>query len=503
MIEPAPAELAELATLLQERIGLHLRSDGLGALRIAWLARFEDARPPPVAPPGYLALLRSPEGEEELRRLLPLVTVGKTHFFRDEAQFAALAALLPGLLAGARERGRPLAAWSAGCATGEEPCSIAMRAAEAGAAPGELELLATDVNPEAVACAAAGRFPARRAQELPPGFRERYFVDEGDELVAGPRLRPLLGAAEVHNLVSPAWPRPRAGTWDLVFCRNVIIYFDTPTAQAVLGRFLAGLAPGGWLFLGYSESLFRMFEGFELVEVEGAFLYRRPAVEGRRPAPPVPRTPPPAPPPGPRYAPGAVRHGPAPASRAAPRVAFSPQELLDAAVQLCGAGRFGEARERLEHHLAASPDDLAARLTLANLLTLLREPEAAAAAFEVALRREPLSAEGHLFYGVHLLTRGRPGEAARELSRSLFLDPELAVGHYFLGRCREAEGDELRARLSYRNAIEAHGRVPAGRSHPFVGFYPDLPEDGAPFARAAEYALLALRRRSWPTGSAS
>jgi chemotaxis protein methyltransferase CheR len=66
------------------------------------------------------------------------------------------------------------------------------------------------------------------------------------------------------------------------------------------------------------------------------------------------------------------------------------------------------------------------------------------------------------------------------------------MAHYFLGRCREAQGDVPRARLCYRNAIDAHARQPAGHSHPFVGFYPDLPEDGAPFARAAEYALLAL-----------
>ena len=153
MSEPTAADLGGLAALLQERIGLHLRPEGLGSLRIAWLARFEDPQPPPVPPRDYLALLRSPGGDEELRRLLPLVTVGKTHFFRDEAQFGALAALLPGLLRAARDQDRPLAFWSAGCATGEEPYSLAMLATELGAEPSEVDIWATDLNPATVEAA--------------------------------------------------------------------------------------------------------------------------------------------------------------------------------------------------------------------------------------------------------------------------------------------------------------------------------------------------------------
>ncbi|MBI5068437.1 MAG: tetratricopeptide repeat protein [Deltaproteobacteria bacterium] len=498
---PSDDLLAGLAALLQERVGLQVRPEGQGALRLAVMARFEDPRPPPVSLAGYLAHLRSAEGDEELRRLLPLVTVGKTHFFRDQRQFQALAELLPGLLAARRAEGRPLSIWSAGCATGEEPYTIAMVAAEAGAEAGDLELLATDVNPEAAAFAMAGRFPEKRTRDVPAPLRERYFEAAAEGLVVGSRLRSLLSGVRVHNLVSQPSPRPLSGSWDLIFCRNVIIYFDTPTAQAVLGRFLASLAPGGWLFLGYSESLFRMFEGFELCEVGGAFLYRRP--EGVPPAAPPPREPrtPRALGQVPRYAPQAVRHAaPPPAPPAAPparpRPAFSAQEILDAAVQLCAAGRFAEARARLEAHLAQGGEELAVRLTLANLLGVLQEPDAAGAGYQAALRQEPLSAEAHLLHGVHLFGRGEPDRAAEELSRALFLDPELAMAHYYLGRCREAQADPLRARLCYRNAVDAHRRQPAGRSHPFVGHYPDLPEDGAPFARAAEYALVALGERA-------
>jgi chemotaxis protein methyltransferase CheR len=112
--------------------------------------------------------------------------------------------------------------------------------------------------------------------------------------------------------------------------------------------------------------------------------------------------------------------------------------------------------------------------------------------YQAALAVEPLSAEAHLFYGIHLLSAGDAEQAALELSRALFLDPDLSLGHYYLGRCREAQKDANRARLAYKNALEAYRRRPEGKRQAFLGYYPDIPEDGAAFARAAEYALAAL-----------
>jgi chemotaxis protein methyltransferase CheR len=161
-------------------------------------------------------------------------------------------------------------------------------------------------------------------------------------------------------------------------------------------------------------------------------------------------------------------------------------------VALFTEGRFGAARELLERHLEQHGEGLAARLTLANLYGVLRQFDRAGASYQAALAFEPLSAEAHLFYGIHLLHRTQPEGAALELSRALFLDPDLALAHYYLGRCREAQRDLQRARLAYRNAVEAHRRLPGGKRQAFLGYYPDLPEDGAAFARAAEYALAAL-----------
>jgi chemotaxis protein methyltransferase CheR len=165
---------------------------------------------------------------------------------------------------------------------------------------------------------------------------------------------------------------------------------------------------------------------------------------------------------------------------------------MDGAVALFTDGRFGAARELLERSLDIRGEDLSVRLTLANLYGMLRQPDKARECYQAALQLEPLSAEAHLFYGVHILSNGDPEGAALELSRALFLDPDLTLAHYYLGRCREAQRDPDRARLAYRNALDAFRRLPAGKRQAFLGYYPDIPEDGAAFARAAEYALAAL-----------
>jgi chemotaxis protein methyltransferase CheR len=515
MIAVATELLVELAALLKERVGLHIRQDSFSALKIALAARLEElvGKVPDVA--AYVALLRSEQGDEELRSLLPLVTVGKTSFFRDDRQFRALDALLPGLLARVRAGGRRLAMWSAGCATGEEPYSLAMALCEAGFEPEQVDLLATDLNPEAVHFATQGSYDARRVRDIPAPLLERHFAKDGERHVVRPSLRRYITAIRPHNLVSSVFPRPQdGGGFDIIFCRNVIIYFDTPTTQRVLTSFHNALAPGAYLFLGYSESLFRLFEGFELTEVSGAFLYRRPEGPLRTtPIPPTrPRTVPLSPPPvthvdtrrpaTPSPSPSTARAAaatPAAATATATRrpqgpgsPPLAPQEFLDGAVALFAEGRFGAARELLERLLERAGEDLAVRLTLANLYGILRQPDRARGCYQAALQIEPLSAEAHLFYGIHLLQGAEPDGAALELSRALFLDPDLILAHYWLGRCREAQKDPNRARLAYRNALDAYKRLPAGKRQAFLGYYPDIPEDGAAFARAAEYALAAL-----------
>jgi len=274
MLTVSARALQQLASLLLERVGLKITPDGYHSLRLALTTRMpalglEDGE-------EYVRRLKAPSSENELRALLPLVTVGHTEFFRDPKQFRALEqVLIPEALQRARRENRKVYIWSAGCATGEEPYSLAMVLADLGALSVEVELWATDLNLAAVESARQGRFAWRRTAGIPKEKRERFFrpTDDGHEVL--PWLREYV-RFDGQNLAVPVFEKVRPESLDLILCRNVIIYFDLPTIRALMDRFLMALRPGGVLLLGYSESLFKVYDRFEMVEVEGAFVYRRP-----------------------------------------------------------------------------------------------------------------------------------------------------------------------------------------------------------------------------------
>lgn len=296
MLTVSVKALQQLAALLLERAGLKINPDGYHSLRLALNTRMpvvglEDAE-------EYVRRLRGPSGEAELRSLLPLVTVGHTEFFRDAKQFRALQKrILPDMLQRARREMRKVCIWSAGCATGEEPYSLAMVLVELGAISLEVDLWATDLNLAAVEAARQGRFAARRLAGMGAERLERFFrpAEDGYEVV--PSLKEYV-RFDGQNLAAPVFERVKPASLDLILCRNVIIYFDLPTIRALMDRFLNALRPGGLLLLGYSESLFKVYDRFEMVDVEGAFVYRRPmppgawsdseaqpaAAQGRRPS---------------------------------------------------------------------------------------------------------------------------------------------------------------------------------------------------------------------------
>ncbi|WNG47976.1 tetratricopeptide repeat protein [Archangium minus] len=272
MLTVTSRALQQLASLLLERAGLKITPDGYHSLRLALSTRMPavglaDAE-------EYVRRLRT--AEDELRALLPLVTVGHTEFFRDPKQFRALESrILPEALARARRENRRVSIWSAGCATGEEPYSLAMVLSELGALPFEVDLWATDLNLAAVEAAKQGRFSGRRVSGIPHDRRVRYFrpMDEGYEVVSS--LKDYV-RFDGQNLAVPVFEKVKPESLDLILCRNVIIYFDLPTIRALMDRFLAALRPGALLLLGYSESLFKVYDRFEMVEMEGSFVYRRP-----------------------------------------------------------------------------------------------------------------------------------------------------------------------------------------------------------------------------------
>jgi chemotaxis protein methyltransferase CheR len=204
---------------------------------------------------------RVTEDASELVELIDRITTNETHFFREPRHFEYLERVLLPEWSHAAENGeRPkhLRVWSAGCSTGEEPFSLAMvLAAHFPAARGfSFEILATDISTRVLAAAARATWPIEKAREIPPHYLKQFMLQgigaQSGWLRAGPELRSRVRFAAL-NLNGP--DVPNAPSFDLVFCRNVLIYFNPATKERAIDRLLAHLAPGGRLFVGHAESV--------------------------------------------------------------------------------------------------------------------------------------------------------------------------------------------------------------------------------------------------------
>ncbi len=208
---------------------------------------------------------RLPVDPEAAQALVAAMTVQESSFFRDPAQFDALTHhVLPNLEA-------PVTVWSAGCAHGQEPYSIAMLLRELGIL--DAHVVATDISAAALARARVGSYSANQLRGLSAERRRRWFRRDGAVYAVADSVRDMVTFRE-HNLAFDDSPLG-AGTCQLVLCRNVLIYLDCDGAQAALERIGATLAPGGHLFLGYAETLWPATDTFDLRSLDPAYAYRR------------------------------------------------------------------------------------------------------------------------------------------------------------------------------------------------------------------------------------
>lgn len=218
---------------------------------------------------AYLDHLDAATDGGEARAFVNAVTTNLTSFFREDHHFEDFEReVLPHLIA--RRDGR-LRLWSAGCSSGEEPYTLAMSLLHAcrDAPPVDLRILATDIDTDMLDRARAGIYTRERTAKIPRRF-SGYLLDGPDAETAriAPQVQALITFKEL-NLIGP-WPV--RGPFDVIFCRNVLIYFDGRTKAALIDRFADLLTPGGALYLGHSESL---LDEHPLLESLGATVYRR------------------------------------------------------------------------------------------------------------------------------------------------------------------------------------------------------------------------------------
>lgn len=344
---------------------------------------------PELEPGDFIRAAADPvRGRVLVDRLIDEVTVQETTFARDRDQLDTIP--WHGLLRSARAAGsNVIRVWSAGCATGEEPYTLALLAAEVFApAPPPVDVLGTDISGGAITAATAGRYRERAVRALDAPLRRRYLDHQGDgSYLVSQRLRELVRFRR-HNLVRDQVPPPGEGGFDIITCRNVLIYFEAPVAERVLERLDASLRPDGKLLLGVADALRRTFQ----VATPGSPAGRPRAVPPGGSSPvPRPRTPP-----------------------REPR-----GRRLAAALAAAGQGHRDIAIAEMQSLLALNP----------------------------------LDADAHFVYGLVVLEAGEPARAVAAFRRALYTDPTFALAAFTLGCAHDALGDGAAARRAYEQAL--------------------------------------------------
>jgi chemotaxis protein methyltransferase CheR len=383
---------------------------------------------------AYLALLQNEQGgEDELDQLITHLTIGETYFFRHAELFDALRQVaLPEIMA-RNQTTKRLRIWSAGCSTGPEvySLSILFRRDFGELLRGwQVSLVGTDINREFLARANEGCYEEWAFRGTTPELRRQCFEKCGDTWRVSSRFREGV-TFQYHNLARHSFPSLVQGliAFDLILCRNVLIYF-APHIVERIGRQLAEcLAPGGWLAVGHAEHGLHLRQAFDVVNCPGATLYRKPAAVTK----PISR----------QNAicdeeqvsraasdSNSVGKEPIRAPRAATRAEWSP------------VSRHNENRIKLRSSLEHIRE-LADR---GNMTAALQSCQA-------LIARKPLDPAGH-FYQALLLDQLAENDAARSaLNKAVYLNREFELAHYYLGVTQQKMGETPGAIRSFRNVL--------------------------------------------------
>jgi chemotaxis protein methyltransferase CheR len=395
--------LAKIAELVRRETGIVAPPAREAALRAA-----VGRAAPGIDPDTVLAAMSDPARRRDLlERLIDEVTTRETTFIRDRGQLDAIP--WPALLRSAGAAGSgTIRVWSAGCASGEEPYTLALLAHEAfGPARVPVEVLGTDISGAALAAAAAGRYGERAVRALQEPQRARYLDRHADgSYLAGERLRALVRFRR-HNLARDCIPPAGEAGFDLIVCRNVLIYFGPLLAARVIESLRQSLRPGGRLVLGASDAL-------QLTAARTGT-----AATGRTaPAPSGP------------VSPGLEHPGPP------------------------AAGLVPSTRPPLRRPIGRRPvPSRDQRLTATLEAAGQGDRDAALAEVATLLADDPLDADAHFVGGLVALEAGQPGRAVTALRRALYADPTFALAAFTLGRAYDALGDNAAARRAFEQVL--------------------------------------------------
>jgi len=453
--------MSRFSDFIAATLGLHFPPRRWGDLERGVRSALDDLAQPDIQAGIEWLMSRTPT-RSDIELLASYLTVGETYFFRDEKSFDALEmTILPELIRRRRGKEKRLRIWSAGCCTGEEPYSLAilLRRKLPDWDDWAITLLATDINPHFLRKAEKGLYSPWSFRATPSWVKERYF----QEGTSGRFQIDIEARRQVTysylNLAEDVYPSLLTNTnaMDVIFCRNVLMYFSAERAQRAIDHLYDCLVCGGWLIVSPSEASQTLFHRFTTVMLPGAILYQKPgaddhALASRLVADGPLFVEPPCPVPAVASDPGSpimattladsVDHvwstvvPDASAQASMPRDARADVETVDTLLAL----------------LAREPDRVGVMVRLARMLANGGRLSEARAWAEKATTKDKLLPAAHYLLGIILQEQGMPTDAVASLRRALYLDPDFAVAHFLLGTLMSHQGNERDSQRHFRNA---------------------------------------------------
>lgn len=481
-----PDSLASpLSELVAARTGLYFPPERWGDLERGIAAAAPDFNFPDGESCARWLLSDPPAGNTNARRmnarnvdevLASRLSIGETYFFRERHSLEIIGEqVLPQLLQ-ARCHERRLRIWSAGCSTGEEAYTIAILLDRLipDLETWNITILATDFNPEFLRKAAQGVYGEWSFRDVPGWLREKYFTRKKDgrfEILPRIRKRVTFSYLNFADDVYPSLSN-NTGAMDIIFCRNVLMYFTAQRAKQVAGNFHRALVEGGWLVVSPAETSNTLFTPFAPVEFPGAVLYRKTADVGSQPLvvgyPVLPLF---------EAAEAMPSMTPVALAEPAPAILPEPPDEKTADANPAAARVHQAGDRRLPSRMAR---DCANRGRLDEALEWC----------EQALAADKLNPAHHYLLATILQEQGQHDAAIQSLMRALYLDPDFVLAHFALGNLHQSQGRYRQARRHFENVLLLL------RLHP-----PDetLPEaDGLTAGRLAEISTALLESLPQP-----
>lgn len=455
-------ELQFLTTYVSDRSGLNIDNGKKDALHFSVLSRMTHTQHTNFQ--QYIDYLKyHPNGHDEFKKLISLITINETRFFRNHSHFAALRdTVIPAIIENKSRQSlyqnQQIAIWSAGCSSGEEPYSIAMTLFDIFGPyhNWHFDILGTDINDNVIKKAQNAVYGKRSLRHTEKRYINRHFTVHQGKYRLKDDLKKMV-MFDYHNLADEYYPQPDQGYWDIIFCRNVLIYFKMDVIRRVVQKLYERLAEGGYLYIGFSESLFSISKDFILEQIGDTFVYRKKSVDKEQsPQYPVEIT--------------------APAVQKKSLITVSAKNITDRTYKQAYRSYVNEQYESAlslaAQYLEEYPADTRGHLLVGKAFFELGDLKQAMSKLQKVVKLNPMITEAHYYLGIIAYQEKKAVEAVEHLKRAIYTNSDFPMAHYYIASIYHALGDKDKALRSYRNTIQCLKHISGEQALEHAGWLP-------------------------------